>query len=112
MIAASPQQLPIFGGGAEARDAGLALVALNGEEFLRHVRKAAELIAARHGSVTADDLRAWCSVAQIRPHHPNLWGAVFKAPGWRCIDRRRSTLRSNHAREIRVWAYEPPPAKE
>lgn len=101
-------QLPIFGGGEQARDAGLALVELHGEEFTRIMRNAAKLVSEKHGSVDADDLRAWAAASGIKPHHPNAWGAVFKGRGWRCIGRKVSKLKSNHAREVRVWKWEEP----
>ncbi len=85
------------------RDKGLDKVEGNNDSFVHRMRAHAKHIAQRTGHVTSDDLRRYASSHGLEPKHPNAWGAVFRGKQWICIGRRKSTLASNHAREIRIW---------
>ena len=86
-----------------AKERVLDLVTLNNESFVTVMRKIAVDLARASGSVTSDDLRVLCRRRGIAPAHPNVWGAIFRGPGWRVLDRQASTFEGNHAREIKVW---------
>lgn len=75
--------------------------------FVERVRERARQVALERGEVSADDLRPWARARGITPPHPNAWGAVFKAPGFRAIGRRRSRWITNNARWITVWTWSP-----
>jgi hypothetical protein len=92
--------------GLTLREEGLALIEAHAGDFLRVMRGLAERMAKEHGSVSADELRPLADSLGLVPHHPNAWGSLFKAPGWRCIDTRISTTPSAHARLIRVWVFD------
>ena len=89
--------------GEEARDRGIHLVAINGAAFLERARAAARSMAEMFGEVSCDDIREWASVEGIKPHHRNVWGALFADSAWVCVGRRPSRLVSNHGREIKTW---------
>jgi hypothetical protein len=40
------------------------------------------------------------------PSSTNSWGTVFRGPHWKMVGRQKSAVRSNHAREIKVWQWE------
>lgn len=87
-----------------ARDAGIAQVAGNNEQFLEIARAVARDIAKRKGYVTADDVRRECP---LRPLHPNAYGALFKK-GFRWTGGfRRSELAQGHGNLQRVWVLAP-----
>lgn len=90
----------------EAKEYGLTAVELEHESFVVLMRKVAQEFSRLHGSVTSDDLRVLVSRWGLTPGHSNAWGAIFRGTGWRCIDRTRSAVKSNHAREIKVWRWE------
>jgi len=58
-----------------------------------------------NGSVSADDLRRYADKHNDQPGHVNAWGSVFRGAGWRMVGRMKSTIPSNHAREIKVWRW-------
>ncbi len=90
-----------------AKETGQDLVSSHNPTFLDTMRQVARDIAARQGSVTADDLRRYAAAHSITPHHPNAWGAIFRGAHWQSIGIRRSALVSNHARTIRGWSLRP-----
>jgi hypothetical protein len=89
----------------KAQDQGVALVAKNNAEFLDVARKTARQIAAKHGVVTADDVREVCP---MQPRHSNAWGALFRERGWRHTGEfRKSRLVQGHGNLQRVWRFDP-----
>ena len=91
---------------------GIAKVRSRGAAFLVVMRSRAFVLARAHGSVTSDDLRKFAEEKFITPHHPNVWGAVFKGrphEGWRWVADgfTKTKVKSGHARMIRVWKVEP-----
>lgn len=89
--------------GEELRDQGLEQASRGNQEFLLWARKQAREIAAQHGRVTTDDLRARAAEAGIEPSHYNAWGAVFRTPEWRQVGWQISRRPVAHARYVRVW---------
>ena len=95
--------------GLALKDAGIAQVAQNNRAWLVKMRNYARMTSAFRGWVSSDDLREYANdYAQSvgHPTHPNAWGAVFKGQGWKVVGRTKSTLVSNHGREIRMWRWE------
>lgn len=87
----------------EARDKGMEAAA-NGygaSDWLDQARKVAEILAARHGEVTADMVQAICP----RPASvsPAASGSLFRGKKWRCIGFTQSSQVSRHAGAIRRW---------
>lgn len=58
--------------------------------------------------VTADDavvvMQDW--PVEERPHSLSCLGALFRAPGWRCVGFTRSARVSNKAADLRKWVWE------
>jgi hypothetical protein len=71
--------------------------------FLRIMRSYARSVSSRRGRVTCDDLREFAKKNNIQPHHPNVWGSIFRGNNWVFIGWTTSRVSSNHARENRVW---------
>ena len=90
----------------EAKEFGLTAVELEHESFVQLMRKVAKAYSRRFGSVCSDDLRFLASKWGIEAPHPNAWGAIFHGKGWRLIDRIKSAVVGNHAREIKVWRWD------
>ncbi len=86
---------------------GLDLVETHNPDFVHLVRGYAKEYSLLNGHVTSDDCRLWANLNNIYPLHPNAWGAVFRGPSWSVVGRTKSRIPSNHAREIKVWRYEP-----
>lgn len=93
-----------FDAGKARKEAGLDSVEEHNERFVRIMRQRAEYVAIRFGTVTSDDLRKYAKYRGLEPEHPNCWGSLIRGPRWVCVGRTKSKLKSNHAREIRVWA--------
>jgi hypothetical protein len=87
-----------------SKEAGQALVESHSPDFVEQMWSEAKRIATAQGSVNSDDLRIYAIKTGLRPHHPNAWGAIFLGKEWKSIGFTRSSLVSNHARTIRVWA--------
>lgn len=85
------------------RDEGIERVEMNNPEFVSAMRLVALQHAQKHGTVTADDLRAVASERGIEPLHPNAWGSVFNTPALKPVGFTHSKTPSCHARVIRVW---------
>lgn len=96
--------------GQQLRDEGIRRVSRGNVEFLKWARSVAREIAYRRGRVTTDDLRVYADAYGIEPSHPNVWGAIFRVPGWRHVGWAPSRRPSAHARYVRVWALEDAPA--
>ena len=93
--------------GTELKRQGIAQVSLHGLPFLEAMRKVAINLSQSRGFVTADDLRPYAADYKIQPHHQNVWGGIFRGRSWKCVGRVKSRYPNNHAREIRVWRWEP-----
>ena len=86
---------------------GMAQVENTNPGFVTLMRLVAICHYRTHGEVSADDLRRYASDRGIEPHHPNAWGSVFRR-GFKRVGFRPSTIPSNHARLISVWAEDNP----
>ena len=91
--------------GARLRLVGLDVVEISNADFVRRMRDEAERQSKEYGSVCSDDLRTFAAARRIEPKSPNAWGAIFRGRSWRIVGRTKSTLASNHAREIKVWRW-------
>jgi hypothetical protein len=90
--------------GEKRKKRGLKSVSGNNTVWLQRARAIASDIYQRKGSVTTDDVKDYILRHQLpQPSHPNAWGAIFHAKGWRPIGRTKSKFSAAHAREIRVW---------
>jgi len=67
------------------------------------MREYARDFAARTGTVTADDLRLEAVRRGIKPHHHNVWGAIFRGREFEQVGWAKSALVTNHAHQNRVW---------
>ena len=84
------------------RDLGVESVR---ETFVEAMRRVAIQMSDTEGQVSSDDLRRHAKERGISPKHPNAWGVIFRGKGWTCVGRMKSSLVSNHAREIRIWKW-------
>lgn len=98
-------QLDMLAFGERLKEQGLERVEAHHGDFLETMRDYAKVFSQRYGYVSSDELRRYAKAHGIEPDHPNAWGAVFQGKNWRHIGRKKSTLPSNHAREIRVWRW-------
>lgn len=89
--------------GLARRDAGIARVTINNATWIEHMRVVARHRAARFGSVSADELRAYCSAHDLWPTSSNAWGGIFNRTEWELVERRPSAIKSNNARWIGVY---------
>jgi hypothetical protein len=92
------------GTGTLLKERGLDSVESHETTFVEKMRRRAVEIATESGTVTSDDLRSYAKAYGIEPNHQNAWGAIFRGKLWRSVGRKKSTVNSNHSREIRVWA--------
>lgn len=100
--------LPLFSQAERARDAAMAQVLEHAGESWRHdaMRLIRERLAGRE--VLAEEFRALCEGAGIRPHHCNAWGgltaALVKAGVIEDTGRvEKSRDPRSHARRQPVW---------
>lgn len=98
------QQLTL-GIGEALGDRGIALVAENNRGFVEVMREHAIRVSLQKGSVTSDDLRQIAINSGLEPHHPNAWGAIFRAKGWEAVGFVKSRLPSNHGRRVCQWRW-------
>ncbi len=87
----------------QAKERVMDQVEGNAAGFVALMRRQARQIAARYGKVTSDDLREFAFQEGIEPHHQNAWGAIFRAPEWRCVGHVRSRIKTNNGRQVRIW---------
>jgi hypothetical protein len=97
-------QLNLFRGQQE-QSAGIDRVARHNASFIEIMRGVAKRISLERGSVRIDDLRQFASERGLVPIHPNAWGGVFRGPEWQMVGREKSSVVSNHAREVKVWKW-------
>ena len=93
--------------GRQYRDHGIAKVGRNNEEFMTRCRQYAIDTCRLHGSVTIEQVRIFATCNALIPNHPNAWGTIFRAKGFKPVGFVQNTLESAHARLVRVWIYEP-----
>lgn len=93
--------------GLSLKDSGIDRVSSNNTAFISLMRAEAIRISDQRGWVTSDDLRVYAAQLNLEPTHQNCWGGVFKGPYWKVVGRRKSAVPQGHAREIKIWAYEP-----
>ena len=91
--------------GGRLRNAGLELVEIGNTDFVRRMRSEAQRQSREYGSVSSDNLRTFAAARRIAPKSPNAWGAIFRGDSWRMVGRTKSCIKSNHAREIKVWQW-------
>ena len=93
--------------GASLKQHGQDMTAWSNLQFVETMRESARLICKSHGSVTIDDLRMKAEKYNVYPLSPNAWGAIFHEKGWRLIDHVQSQVKTNRARWIGRWRWEP-----
>ena len=92
-----------------ARDAGIALVSENNEEWLDRALKASRSSLAPGEEVTGEMIKLRLLAAGLpQPKSQNGWGALVRSMalrGW-LTDLNRSTLattKASHARRVMLW---------
>jgi hypothetical protein len=91
--------------GRQYRDHGLEKVGRNNDEFMHRCRQYAIDCCRREGSVTIEQVRIFATCEAIIPTHPNAWGTIFKAKGFKPTGFAQNGMESAHARLVRVWTY-------
>jgi len=99
--------LPLFDNAAShsAKNSGMELAAENAQDHLSRAREIAASIALRgNGTCNADQV-----LMEFPSVSPGPWcGSIFRGKEWVFTGERIHSSRvSNHAREIKVWRYEP-----
>lgn len=100
------EQLSLPSGEAR-KESGLDMVIANDLWLAGILREYAMTVSAKSGFVTSDNLRVYADQMGYKPHSPNFWGGIFRGLKWKIVGRQRSAIPGNHAREIKVWRYEP-----
>ena len=91
--------------GLQEKQLGLYHVESSNKALVGLARNIAREICGRQGKVSIDDVRSDTRMAGFEPTSPNVWGTIWNEEGWRCVERRFSTRKSNHHREIKVWEW-------
>lgn len=91
----------------EQKELGLWASELNNADFVSKAREVARLICAVSGSVTVDQVRTHPSMKDLQPSSSHVYGTLFNEKGWRCIGIEPSKMKSNHARRILRWRWQP-----
>lgn len=91
--------------GDKLKQQGLDLVESHAPDFCEQMRHAAKAFCMVNGTVSTDELRQYAAEFDIKPHHPNAWGAIFRGRHWVPVGFTKSRLPSNHSRVIRVWQW-------
>ncbi len=89
--------------GEQLKIDGMEAVETSNAEFVSAMRLYALQYAAKHGNVSANELRAEARARGIQPEHPNAWGSVFHTPALVTCGFTQANTPSCHARVIRVW---------
>ena len=93
--------------GEQLKMEGLDRVEENNQRWVDKMRERAIEMCLVMGEVSSDELRYWADAANCHPEHQNAWGAVFRGTAWVFTGRwKKSTYKSNHAREIKIWRYQ------
>lgn len=98
--------LPLFSESIarQLRDQGIAAVSsYPNDDYITKARAVAEILAAKQGSVTINDVLKICP----RPEnvHPNAIGAIMRSKHLKLISFVHSDKISAHARRIGVYEY-------
>lgn len=91
----------------EQKELGLYAVELNNADLLVLARDVAKLVSAERGSCTIDDVRSHPALAGRHPSSPNFWGGVLHEKGWVFMGYEPSTKRTNHARRVGRYRWQP-----
>lgn len=91
--------------GLKLKESGLDAIEKTDESFVTVMRREAIRLSHEHGCVTSDDLRLYSCSHGLYPKHANTWGSILRGPQWRIIGRKKSSLPSSHAREIKIWEW-------
>lgn len=91
--------------GKQARDRGITVTILNNADFIATARSIARVLATK--PISMDDVRKELDRRGIKPKTPNAYGAVFRGKGWVHVGWVKSSLITNHCRDIKVWRYQP-----
>ena len=73
--------------------------------WLTWARSQAKTISLTAGSVTSDDVREKANESGLQPDSKFAWGGLFATPGFVCIGRKRSVVKSNNGRHISIWKW-------
>jgi len=90
-------------GGEQAKIYGMNLVEFNGEGFVKSMRELARKLLKETDYITIDDLRIISDRYDIKPHHSNCYGAIFKTKEFEACGMQKSEIVSNHARRVMKW---------
>ena len=93
--------------GQAQKELGLYATELNNHDFVDLAREIAKLLCAMHGSCTMDDVRAHPALKDRQPSSSHAFGAIFNGKGWRMIGYEKSAVRTNRARRIGRWRWQP-----
>lgn len=91
--------------GERLKSEGQESVELHNENFVADMREVAKRLSRLNGRVTSDELRFHAAHYGLKPKHPNAWGSIFRGTEWVCVGHTKSTLKSNHARTIKIWIF-------
>lgn len=94
-----------FDAALAAKAAGLDRVEATHPDFVPRMRDIAISHSAIYGSVHIDDLRIEADRRGIRPRSPNVWGSIFRGPGWVKVGARASAWPSNHGHVSPIWRW-------
>jgi len=93
--------------GCEQQRLGLYAAELNNSDFVAKARSVARLICAVSGSVTMDAIRTHPAMQGLQPSSTHVYGTILRGDGWVCIGFEPSSLRSNHARRVGRYRWQP-----
>jgi len=95
--------------GETLKQAGLALVSDNNEEWIDRVMEMIRRFAQSGTEFASEDVRNYCGTWKDfpQPKSPNAWGAAFSVAAKQGLIKRvgyaKNTLPSAHARVVAVW---------
>ena len=93
--------------GLHDKQLGLYRVESHNTALVNLARSIAKDLCAKYGSCTIDQVRSDPRIAEFQPSSSAVWGSVFHGDEWQFVGWEPSTLKSNHARFIRRWRYQP-----
>lgn len=91
--------------GRKTRDEATEKSEAHNRGFLELMREKARGLCLEQRRVTSDDLRQYAATKGFAPTHANVWGLVFRQPGWACVGHRPSAVVTSHAREVKEWKW-------
>ncbi len=89
---------------------GQATVIAGSLSFVQFMQAQAIEISDKCGFVSSDNLRVIAEELGMVPHHPNVWGSIFRGKHWRVIGRKKSAVVGNHGRSISIWRHDENPS--